>query len=366
MKTRTGLMAIGLMALVSGVQAANPPASLVMIPPQINYQGRLVTPANSAYSDATHTIDLSLYPTASGGAKLWSERYAVQTRDGYFSVNLGSGGTALLASNLPIWQVLWKTDGASPDTFFMALTVRTDQTGNPVASPAEATPRQQFLSAPFAYRAHQSVYASKADGLFSAAQGVQTPSLSSTTNEISVEAPVRVKESASVYANRVEGHGASPELALLSSGGPLFLGVDLSRGFVSDHASTINIGAQPRSGFLPITGTDIRLDGRTVDIGTPTFTFNNKPMFVQKSVTVAASTSGAGTFVPHGINTTDYDVVSVGWYYDQPSPRVTGVLLIAFFGGPPTGASVFFSGTPASGSVTVVFLGIRKGLTQNL
>ena len=206
---------VALLALVSAVHAASPPASLTMIPPQINYQGRLVTPANVPYNDATHTIDLSLYPTASGGTTMWSERYAVQTRDGYFSVNLGSGGTGLLASNPPIWQVLWKADGASPDNFFMALTVRTDPTGAVIPSPLEATPRQQFLTAPFAYRAHQSVYATKADGLFNAAQGVQTPTLSSTTNEISVTASTRVNLS----ATRV--NAVTPNLEI--NGRPMFV-----------------------------------------------------------------------------------------------------------------------------------------------
>ena len=184
MKTRIGISLV-MMALAGAAHAGAPPASLVMIPPQINYQGRLVTTANAPYLDTTHTIDLVLYPTASGGTRIWGERYSVLTRDGYFSVNLGSGGTAIPGvTNPPIWQVLWKADGASPDTFFMALTVRTETNGTVLATPVEATPRQQFLTAPFAYRAHQSVYATRADGLFGAPQGVQTPSLSSTTTDI--------------------------------------------------------------------------------------------------------------------------------------------------------------------------------------
>jgi len=206
---------IALMALVSAVQAANPPASLVMIPPQINYQGRLTTPANAPYNDTTHTIDLVLYPTASGGAKIWGERYAVQTRDGYFSVNLGSGGSQIPGvTNPPIWQVLWKADGASPDNFFMALTVRTAPDGS-ATTPVESTPRQQFLTAPFAYRAHQSVYATKADGLFSAAEGVQTPTLTNTT-EVSIGAPTRVN-----IASPARVNVASPNFEI--NGRPMFI-----------------------------------------------------------------------------------------------------------------------------------------------
>jgi hypothetical protein len=203
MNTRISLMAIGLLALAGVAQAASPPASLMMIPPQINYQGRLTTPANVPYADATHSIDLTLYPTASGGAKIWSERYSVQTRDGYFSVNLGSGGAELLASNnLPIWQVLWKdtADANSPDTYFMALTVRTDQNGAALPTPVESTPRQQFLTAPFAYRAHQSVYASKADGLFTAPAGVETQSLQG--NSVNIATPSLTINSKPMFVRR--------------------------------------------------------------------------------------------------------------------------------------------------------------------
>src|SRR5262245_41555261 len=254
MKTRTGLTIILLlMALVRAATAANPPVSLTMIPPQINYQGRLTTAANVPYNDTTHTIDLVLYPTASGGARIWGERYAVQTRDGYFSVNLGSGGSPIPGvTNPPIWQVLWKADGASPDTFFMALTVRTETNGTLLATPAEATPRQQFLTSPFAYRAHQSVYATRADGLFAAPQGVQTPSRASTTNEIGVSVPMRINglNGGTVFANVLQGHGASPTLRLLNSGGPMSLGVNYLGGLIFggvSHATEIYIGSLSNS-----------------------------------------------------------------------------------------------------------------------
>jgi hypothetical protein len=146
MKTRIGISLV-LMALAGAAHAGAPPASLVMIPPQINYQGRLVTTANAPYLDTTHTIDLVLYPTASGGTRIWGERYSVLTRDGYFSVNLGSGRHRHTGRDQPTdLASAWKTDGASPDTFFMALTVRTETNGTALATPVEATPRQQFLT----------------------------------------------------------------------------------------------------------------------------------------------------------------------------------------------------------------------------
>jgi len=251
MKATTGLMVTGLMALVNTGWAANPPATLVMVPPQINYQGRLVTPTNTPYADAVHTIDLTLYPSASGGARLWSERYLVQTRDGYFSVDLGAGGAGLLPTNASIYQVLWRTNNQSPDTFFMALTVRTDQNGNPLTTPTEATPRQQFLTAPFAYRAHQSLYAAKADGLFDAPQGVQTALLSGSDNLT---------------------------ISSLSN--------------ITILARTLN--------FVP--------SGSTSNM-----VVNGEPMFIYKRLSGNASTSSSTTVIMHGFDVGLYEVVVVGW-----------------------------------------------------
>jgi hypothetical protein len=363
MKTRIGISLV-LMALAGAAHAGAPPASLVMIPPQINYQGRLVTTANAPYLDTTHTIDLVLYPTASGGTRIWGERYSVLTRDGYFSVNLGSGGTVIPGvTNPPIWQVLWKADGASPDTFFMALTVRTETNGTLLATPAEATPRQQFLTSPFAYRAHQSVYATRADGLFGAPQGVQTPSLSSTTNEIGVSVPMRINgaNGGTVFANLVQAHGASPGLRLLNTGGPMALGVNYLGGLIFggvSHATEIYIGS---SSNLSGAGSAIFMNGRSVNISTRDFSFNARPMFVRKDVSVSANTGSTLTTVAHGINTSLYDIAIVGWYYSGTTVHVRSAYV---FPDSATGV-VFFSGIPPSSTLTLHFLGIAKGLSEN-
>ena len=291
------------MVLVSDMQAASPPASLVMIPPQINYQGRLVTPTNSPYADAVHTIDLTLYPAASGGSNLWSERYSVQTRDGYFSVNLGSGGTGLRATNPPIWQVLWKdsSDANSPDTFYMALTVRTDQNGNPLSSPAEATPRQQFLTAPFAYRAHQSVYAANADGLFNAPQGVQTPLVSSLTNNMIISSLTNIAIS----------------------------------------AKTLDLLAAATMGSLMV---------------------NSKPLFVMTEKSATTTTGVLAIQVYHTISTTDYDVMPVCFDALATTAGVKGVTMNPNY----PYASVYFTADPGAGkTIRVRFLGIRKGVINH-
>ncbi len=337
MKTVTGVIAIGLMAFVSAIQAASPPASLVMIPPQINYQGRLVTPTNSPYADAVHTIDLTLYPAASGGTKLWSERYSVQTRDGYFSVNLGSGGTGLLATNLSLYQVLWKdtSDASSPDTYFMALTVRTDQNGNPLSTPTEATPRQQFLTAPFAYRAHQSVYATRADGVFDAPEGVQTPALTTTNNTMSI---------------------AAPNMAIT---GTSMLSI-VSRGVLAQVSSNaMVIGSS--GDYLGLSGTSVRISTTATS---SSLLVNGKPMFVMISASTSSAVGAQTYYISHGLSTTDYDVMVVGFSTGNLNNGVRSVNMPSTSYSYAT-LSLASAATVAGQSIVVRFLGIRKGLMVN-
>jgi hypothetical protein len=70
----------------------------------------------------------------------------------------------------------------------MGITMLTDQSGNPLALPEEATPRQQFVTSPFAIRALQSEYANGAKDEFQAEGGVNTPSLNSDGSTLDIQA----------------------------------------------------------------------------------------------------------------------------------------------------------------------------------
>ena len=151
-------------------------------------------------------------------------------------------------------------------------------------------------------------------------------------------------------------------MKLLSAHGPLYLGVSYYTAplyGVGDYASSINIGAQPSSIF-GVEGTDIQLDGKTIDLGTPSLTVNNKPMFLRKTVSVSASTSSTVTVVSHGINLSDYEVAVVGWGYSGTSPYIRSVYQNPTY----SYATVSFTSTPSSGTITLYFLGIRKGLSD--
>ena len=182
MKTIQIVITITMLAMGTVVQAADPPASLSLVPEYINYQGRLVSPDGEPYSNATHKIELRLYEEASGGDFVWAEEYSTKTQDGHFSVLLGSGGTPLPGSSNVLWRTLWSEGGGSPDSFYMGVTVLTDQEGKTLAIPKEASPRQQFVTTPFAFRAHQSAYATKAAGEFQALEGINTPAINSSSD----------------------------------------------------------------------------------------------------------------------------------------------------------------------------------------
>jgi len=275
----------------------------------------------------------------------------------------------LSPSNAPLWKVLWKdrADASSPDNFFMAMTVRTDPYGTNLVFPAEATPRQQFLTAPFAYRAHQSVYASKADALFDAPQGVQTPSLSgpSANNQIAVNADVRLASTNTLYVNKVQG--VSPlTLSVLTGGAPLWLGVkqEWSGWELVDTstASEVRLGGFRNTEWgFPGTGL-LNLGGNSVNIDSTNLTFLNSPMFVRKSVAVSALTTSTLTTVPHGLNVNEYDVCVVGWYYNLASPYMRS----AYVAPGNASAYVYFTSTPTGGTVTLYFLGIRKFASKSL
>lgn len=171
------MLAIGLAAgWVVSASAEIPTNQVNIIPPGlVNYQGTLLTPESLPYTNGIYDIDFRVYPASSGGANtaLWGAGYKVFVNNGVFGVMLGQVGGAALNDNptefLPaeLWKALW-FDERAPDnlTLFLGITVKQDQNGNPIASPVEALPRQQFLVTPFAARAQQAMYARRASGDF--------------------------------------------------------------------------------------------------------------------------------------------------------------------------------------------------------
>lgn len=385
-----------------GVRAASAPASLTSIPEYINYQGRLVDPAGVPYSNVNHVIQLRLYDNASGGIKLWAEQYTVKTQDGYFSLLLGSGGSPLDGLTNKLWKVLWRVDGSSPDTFFLGITVATDKGGAALGSPVEATPRQQFLTSPFAYRSHQSIFASKAADAFEAPAGINTPTITST-QDVTVTDSVRITGVGNgLYANSVQPlDGVSDLKVSAQSGrsiqitpnsGPLYLGYasspsvmasSVTLGYYSGAAGTltyiygnsigiyagnngpvtvqsggdVRIGYTPPVGIFPATYASNTIIGanNAVDFKSDTINQNGLPLFAYRKVLFAGTAVSAVETSISGLTTTDYDLMVVGADINQAfsSVYITSLGKVRV---------EFPSAVNSLGYVMV--LGIRKGLTS--
>ena len=171
------VLAIGLASGWAVSASAEIPTNQVnMIPAGlVNYQGTLLTPENVPYTNGIYDIEFRVYPESSSGLDeaLWGAGYKVFVNNGVFGLMLGQIGGAAL-NDYPtefqpdeLWKALW-FDERSPDNLnlFLGITVKQDQNGNPIASPVEALPRQQFLVTPFAARAQQAMYARRASGDF--------------------------------------------------------------------------------------------------------------------------------------------------------------------------------------------------------
>ena len=62
----------------------------ITIPQMMSYQGRLTDASGVPVSDGNYTVAFRLYTEQAGGNPFWTETQSVTTRDGLFSVLLGS------------------------------------------------------------------------------------------------------------------------------------------------------------------------------------------------------------------------------------------------------------------------------------
>ncbi len=140
------------------------------------------------------------------------------------------------------------------------------------------------------------------------------------------------------------------------------MGIERTKTSVTDYAPSIQIGTQPVPAY-DVPGTYVRIDGRTVDIGTTNLTVNNLPIFVFNNGNASVGIGVDSVNVNHGIDTTQYDVYIVGWY---ASLGIPGIKWMKVYSGQAY-AQVHLTSAPVNGSsVSIDFLGIRKGLINKL
>ena len=153
------------------IHAAVPSTATQNVPGKMNYQGYLRDPSTgNAYADGIYTLDCRIYSNDMGGTPLWGGRYSAYVKDGYFNIMLGdenatqnlddmSGITYTGAANL--WKALWGANSTDCKRF-LGVTPLQDANHAVISSPTEIMPRQELLTAPFAFRAQSAQYASEA------------------------------------------------------------------------------------------------------------------------------------------------------------------------------------------------------------
>ena len=165
------LAAILPMVALTVIHAAVPATATQNVPGKMNYQGYLRDPSTgAAYADGIYTLDCRIYNSDMGGTCLWGGRYSAYVKDGYFNIMLGdedaaqnlddmTGITYTGAANL--WKALWGANSTDCKRF-LGVTPLQDANQAVISSPTEIMPRQELLTAPFAFRAQSAQYASEA------------------------------------------------------------------------------------------------------------------------------------------------------------------------------------------------------------
>ncbi len=149
-----------------------------VVPDRVNYQGRLASlQTNKTYIDGLYDIEFRVWDSQANTASglLWAETYSVYVKGGSFNLVLGEGGNPIKTPIAPTFKSLndaFHTVPGGTDRF-LGITVRQDENLNPIQNVVECAPRQQLLTAPFAYQAqYAQVAASAGAGQFLATNGI--------------------------------------------------------------------------------------------------------------------------------------------------------------------------------------------------
>lgn len=171
------LAALAAVATPAATFASVPSSVTQNVPYQMNYQGYLADPSTGApYADGVYTLECRIWKSASSTSAsdcLWGGKYSVYVKGGYFNIMLGdSAAVAVTTSPSPtygnayLWKALWNDTSASPNVRFLGVTPFQDKNGATISQPTEIRPRQQLLTAPFAFRAQAAQYADQAYSAF--------------------------------------------------------------------------------------------------------------------------------------------------------------------------------------------------------
>lgn len=121
------------------------------VPKLMNYQGRLTDAAGGALPDGRYGIMMRIWaePTATNRLVWGQEFNNVVLVNGVFNLIMGGGAPIAGAETNDIAAAFFETNR------FIGVTVISGANGAPIADPSEMVPRQQVLSAPFAFTAER-------------------------------------------------------------------------------------------------------------------------------------------------------------------------------------------------------------------
>ena len=303
------------LALLTGLAPNLRAQETVLVPELLNYQGVLATlDGTRTYTNGLYDIQFRIWndPTATAATNLlWGQQYSVYVKDGYFNVVLGQGGQALTnATQFNNLRDVFRTASGKTGRY-LALTVKQDENHAAVTNPVECTPRQQLLTAAFAFQSQYSQYANEATNKFYADKGLTVSGDTLTANAgltVAGNAGLTVTGAKAVLQSGLQVAGNTwfaNGLTVSNAPAVLAAGLDVS-GTTTLHGITTNSGATTFGSTATFNGAatfanTATFNGAATFKGATTFTNNStfaKPATFQDTVTlntVNAGTSGAVT-----------------------------------------------------------------------
>lgn len=311
------LLALGCLAGFGLAPRAVQAQEAVVVPEILNYQATLQTLAGASYADGLYPIDVRIWTASTGGMLLWGESYRVYVKGGRLNMLLGQNGTPVSpAGQFAALRDVFKINGSSSDRW-LGLTVKADATGAPLTSPVESSPRQQLLTAPFAFQSQYAMYASQAgtNSSFVAPNGVSVSGapgnfyggLNSTAGLTVSGAPTELfsplyAQGAAAFSNTVTFAGTVTNKNGLDVSGPTSLrggatvngGATINNGATINGATTINNGPTINGGATVIGALNIP---NGVNNGSSNLTLTTSGEFQVRANTVSGLVSPGIVYV---------------------------------------------------------------------
>jgi microcystin-dependent protein len=208
------------------------------VPSAVNYQGKLTDGTGNNAPDGIYQVQFRIWSDPVGGTLVWGQSYSVHLQAGYFNVILGGPGGAAISGATQNDITLAFADAAR----YLGLTVARDLSGV-ITNPQEITPRQQFLSAPYALK---SLSAGNADTF-----GNRTPDNYALSSGGTISGNLAVSGTLGVTGQSVFSNGTTINANLTVQGAVTVKKADGTTALQIDPASP---GGIKNGGIVPIGG----------------------------------------------------------------------------------------------------------------